>query len=167
MAKKTVNRVDRNLARRLREARREVGLSTRAVCIKLPRRFTVSHATISSYENGTTTPPVDVLAALADVYHRPLNWFLDSRETLSGFRYRNLKQRSPIAERRQFEAQAGKWAEAYLKLDRFLALPEQKRFKPPESNLILPPSDLALTVRRDFLFIEDDERIEHVIRVLE
>ena len=65
MAKTIVTRVDRNLARRLREARREVGLSTRAVCAKLPRRLKVSHTTLASYENGTTMPPTDVLAALA------------------------------------------------------------------------------------------------------
>src|SRR6266700_774314 len=127
MPKKIVNRVDRNLARRLREARREVGLSTRAICDRLPRRLSVSHTTLSSYENGTTKPPVDVLAALADLYSRPLTWFLDSRETLSGFRYRNLKHRNSIAEKRQFEAQASKWAEGYLKLHRFLSPPEEKR----------------------------------------
>jgi transcriptional regulator with XRE-family HTH domain len=167
MAKKIVNRVDRNLARRLREARREVGLSTRAVCATLPRRLAVSYTTLSKYENGTTAPPVDVLAALADVYHRPLNWFLDNRETLSGFRYRNLKQRSPVAEKRQFEAQAGKWADAYLKLDRFLAFPDQKRLKLVESYLTLAPADLALEVRRNLLGVDDDQRIESVVRALE
>src|SRR5436190_2058470 len=109
MTKKTVNRVDRNLARRLREARREMGFSIRVVCSKLPRRLAVSPTTLSSYENGTTTPPMDVMAALADALQRPLTWFLENRDTLSGFRYRNLKQRTPVLERRQFEAQAGKW----------------------------------------------------------
>ena len=68
MAKNVVRRVNINLALRLREARRETGLSTRAVAAKLPRRFSVSHATIASYENGTTVPPVDLLGALADFY---------------------------------------------------------------------------------------------------
>lgn len=167
MAKKSVNRVDRNLARRLREARREVGFSTRVVCAKLPRRLSVSHTTLSSYEKGTTAPPVDVLAALADLYHRPLNWFLDNRETLSGFRYRNLKQRTPIAEKRQFEAQVGKWAEAYLKLDRFLASPDQKRRKPLESDIALPAADFALAIRHKFLDIDDNEPIQNVVSVLE
>jgi len=76
MAKNTVSRVDRNLARRLREARRETGLSVRSVAAKLPARVSVSHSTIASYENGTTVPPIDVLAALADVYQRTLTWFL-------------------------------------------------------------------------------------------
>jgi transcriptional regulator with XRE-family HTH domain/Zn-dependent peptidase ImmA (M78 family) len=167
MPKKIVNRVDRNLARRLREARREVGLSTRVVCEKLPRRLSVSHTTLSSYENGTTRPPVDVLAALADLYSRPLTWFLDSRETLSGFRYRNLKHRSSIAEKRQFEAQASKWAEGYLKLDRFLSPSDQKRLKVPESDIALPASALALSIRQNFLQLDDRERIDNVVRVLE
>jgi len=167
MAKKIVNRVDRNLARRLREARREVGLSRRAVCGKLPRRLSVSHTTIGSYENGTTAPPVDVLAALADIYHRPLTWFLDNREVLSGFRYRNLRQRSPITEKRKFEAQAAKWAEAYLKLERYLSSPRQKRLRPEESDIALPPSLLALAVRHKFLNIDEDDRIDNMISVLE
>lgn len=167
MAKKIVNRVDRNLARRLREARRESGLSVRAACLKLPRRLSLSHTTLGSYENGATRPPIDVLAALADLYQRPLDWFLDSRETLSGFRYRNLKQRTPVAEKRHFEAQAGKWAEAYLKLDRFLDSPSNKRLKLPESDIILPASELALSIRRDVLNLEDSDRIENVIHVLE
>jgi transcriptional regulator with XRE-family HTH domain len=114
MSKTVVSRVDRNLARRLREARREVGLSTRAVASQLPRRFAVSHATIASYENGTTVPPIDVLGALADFYKRTLNWFLDSRDIIGSFRYWNLRARTPLADRRQFAAQAGKWAEAYI-----------------------------------------------------
>lgn len=167
MAKRIVNRVDRNLARRLREARREVGLSTRAVCAKLTKRLTVSHATIASYENGTTSPPVDVLAALADVYQRPLNWFLDNRETLTGFRYRNLRQRAPVTEVRQFEALAGKWADAYLKLDRFLSPPDQRRVIMPAQHIVLPASELSLNIRRNILGIDDREGIDNVVKVLE
>lgn len=120
MAKTVVTRVDRNLARRLREARREAGLSTRAVADRLPRRLKVSHTTIASYESGSTVPPIDVLGALADLYTRTLNWFLDSRDTISDFRYWNLRSRAPLTERRKFEAQAGKWADAYMKLYRQL-----------------------------------------------
>jgi len=167
MAKKVVTRVDRNLARRLREARREAGLSARNICSKLPRRLAVSHTTLGSYENGLTTPPVDVLAALADLYQRPLNWFLDNRETLSGFRYRGMGHRAPVAARRQFEAQAGKWAEAYLKLYQFLAPADRQRVKVPEDDIGLPPSELALKIRREVLRLDDSQRIESIVRVLE
>jgi transcriptional regulator with XRE-family HTH domain len=108
LAKNFVSRVDRNLARRLREARREVGLSTRAVAQRLPRKLAVSHTTIASYENGLTMPPVDVLAALADIYSRPLNWFLENRTTLDSFRYRNLPSKVRLTDKRLFEATAGK-----------------------------------------------------------
>lgn len=167
MPKKVVNRVDRNLARRLREARREAGLSTRAVCAKLTKRLAVSHTTLASYENGVTSPPIDVLAALADVYHRPLNWFLDNRETLTGFRYRNLRQRAPITEVRQFEALAGKWADAYLKLDQFLSSPAQRRVKLPTADISLPASELSLNIRHNVLRIDDSEGIDNVVKVLE
>lgn len=167
MTKKTVNRVDRNLARRLLEARREAGLSTRGACANLPPKLAVSRTTLSSYENGTTRPPIDVLAALADLYSRPINWFLENRESLSGFRYRNLRHRSSVVEKRKFEAQAGKWAEAYLKLDKFLASPGKSPFAVPESDIALPAPELALAIRRNLLGVADVERIENVVRVLE
>ena len=167
MAKNTVSRVDRNLARRLREARREVGLSTRAVAVKLPDRLAVSHATIASYENGVTVPPVDVLAALADIYVRPLNWFLEKRETLSCFRYRNLPSRVRLTERRQFEAITGKWIDAYFNLERHLKSHPVRRHSAapsPEDDL---PDVLAAKVRREFLHLTDDQPIQNVVTVLE
>lgn len=93
MAKTIVKRIDRNLARRLGDARRETGLSARAVAALMPKRVAVSYGAITAYERGTTVPPVDVLAALADIYRRPINWFLDSRESLTAFQFRNLGSR--------------------------------------------------------------------------
>lgn len=167
MAKNIVRRVNINLALRLREARRETGLSTRAVAAKLPRRFSVSHATIASYENGTTVPPVDLLGALADFYKRPLNWFLENRDTLGGFRYRNLPSRVPLGEQRQFEAVASKWAEAYMKLDRFLPSDRLRHSGIIEANGDLAPEKLAEIVRRDHLELDDDQPIQNMIGVLE
>ena len=115
-----MTRVDRNLGRRLREARREIGLTTREVCKKLPSRLAVSHTTLTSYENGMTVPPVTVLAALADIYGRTLTWFLENRDSLSTFRYINIGSRVPLREQRQFEAVACKWADAYLNLRQHL-----------------------------------------------
>ena len=143
MSKKIVTRVNINLARRLREARREAGLSTRAVAAKLPRRFAVSHATVASYENGTTVPPIDVLGAFADFYKRPLNWFLENRDTLGGFRFRNLRSRVPLAERRQFEAVASKWADAYLNLDRFLRAGRLRHSQVVKADIELAPALLS------------------------
>src|SRR5690606_34111020 len=118
--KSIVRRIDRHLARRLKEARREVGMSTRTVESKLPPSLRVSHATIASYEKGTTVPPLDVLGAMAILYERPLNWFLDNRKTLSEFQFRNIESRVPLSEQRHFSAQSAKWAEAYMVLEKHL-----------------------------------------------
>jgi Zn-dependent peptidase ImmA (M78 family) len=167
LAKNIVSRVNRNLARRLREARREVGLSTRGVAGKLPRRLAVSHATIASYENGTTVPPIDILGALATLYSRPLNWFLENRETLGGFRYRNLRSRVPLSEQRQFEAVASKWADAYINLDRFLKDRSLRLMHRIDPFAHLPPERLAMTVRRAVLNLEDREPVHNMVAVLE
>jgi Zn-dependent peptidase ImmA (M78 family)/transcriptional regulator with XRE-family HTH domain len=169
MAKKRiVTRVDRNLGRRLREARHEAGLSTRSVVKRLPRRVALSHVTLTGYENGVTVPPIDVLAALADVYARPLNWFLENRESLGSFRYRNLPSRVRLAERRQFEAMTGKWADAYVKLDRHLKHHSARNAGVPH----LPredaaPGALAATVRKQFLNLADEQPVQNVVAVLE
>jgi Zn-dependent peptidase ImmA (M78 family)/transcriptional regulator with XRE-family HTH domain len=167
MQKNIVTRLDRNLARRLREARRESGLSTRAVAARIPRRLAVSHTTIANYENGVTVPPIDVLGALANLYKRPLNWFLESRETLGGFRYRNLKSRVPLSEQRRFEATAGKWADAYLSLDRFLDSHPLRRARPVEPPDEVSPEKFALAVRRTVLNLDDGQPVQNMIGVLE
>ena len=122
MQKKVVNRIDRNLCRRLRKAQ-EAGLSTRAVATKLPKRVAISYVTLASYEKGETVPPVNVLAALADLYGRTLNWFLEDRDALSGFRYRNKKSGMGVLDQKQFEAKAAKWVDADLNLEKHLRQP--------------------------------------------
>jgi Zn-dependent peptidase ImmA (M78 family)/DNA-binding XRE family transcriptional regulator len=165
MAKNIVSRIDRNLARRLREARREVGLSTRAVAKKLPSRLAVSHTTIAHYENGEAMPPIDVLAGLADIYKRTINWFMESRECLTGFRYRNLPSRVSVGDRRQYEALASKWTDAYLNLDRHLGQPrETKKLTPREG---LTPQQLADSVRENSLNLDEDQPVHNVVSVLE
>lgn len=165
MAKNIVSRLDRNLARRLREARREVGLSTRAVAKLLPSRLSVSHASIANYENGEAVPPIDVLGALADIYKRTINWFMESRECLTGFRYRNLPSRVSIGDQRQYEALASKWTDAYLNLERHLGQPRQaKRLAAREG---LSPVQLAESVRKNSLNLDDDQPVHNVVNVLE
>lgn len=167
MAKTSVNRIDKNVARRLREARREVGLSTRAVVEKLPARLKVSHVTLASYENGTSVPPVNVLAGLADIYHRTVTWFLDSREALGSFRYRHLKSRVGLHEQRQFEALVGKWIDAYFNLQKHLRIgvgPQKKAFRPAGD---LDPEALAETVRCHYLDLDESQPIQNMVFVLE
>jgi Zn-dependent peptidase ImmA (M78 family) len=167
VAKNIVQRVDRNLARRLREARRETGLSSRSVSAKLPKRLAISHSTLASYENGSSVPPVDVLAALADVYGRTINWFLENRDSLDGFRYRNIKSRVPITEQRHFEAMANKWADAYMKLDKYLETQTSPRRKAFNEVGAQSPEQLADSVRKKILGLDDDQPIQNVVRVLE
>lgn len=165
VAKSIISRVDRNLARRLREARREVGMSTRAVVAKLPKRAAISHATLASYENGVTTPPVDILAALAGIYRRSLNWFLDARDPLTGFRYRNLGARVGLGEQRQYAAIAGKWADAYFNLERHLN--QQRQVSVLTSPQGFTATSLAEAVRRQSLHLDDRQPVQNTICALE
>jgi Zn-dependent peptidase ImmA (M78 family)/transcriptional regulator with XRE-family HTH domain len=165
VAKNIVSRVDRNLARRLREARREVGLSTRAVAKRLPSRLAVSHATIAHYENGESVPPIDVLAAMADIYRRTINWFMESRECLTGFRYRNLPSRVSVGDQRLYEALASKWTDAYLNLERHLG--QTRQMNSLSSSEGLTPEQLADCVRKNCLNLDDDQPVHNVVNVLE
>ncbi len=166
MPKNIVNRIDRNLARRLKEARREMGLSTRAVVERLPRRFVVSHSTIASYENGTAYPPITVLAALATTYQRTLNWFLDNRRELSGFRYWNLRSRVRLADKRQFEALVGRWTDAYVNLETRLKSPLRKEIVLPMEGWNGAPQQLAASVRKA-MRLDDAQPIQSTIALLE
>lgn len=165
MSKNIVKRIDRNLARRLREARKEVGLSVRAVAKKMPRSLRVSHTTVASYENGVTVPPIDVLAALAAIYRRPVNWFLDSRETLTGFRYRNLQSRVPLADQRQYAAVAGKWAEAYFSLEKHLRCARPSFVL--EDTEGQSADEIASVVRTQYLNLDESQPVVDTIAALE
>src|SRR5437763_77689 len=92
---RAVNPMDvrENLASKLRSARKRTGMSTRAVAERLVKLFPISHATIANFESGKSVPAMDVLAVLASLYDRPINWFLERGRTLTGVRYRNLKSR--------------------------------------------------------------------------
>ena len=166
MTKNTVNRIDRNLARRLRAARQETGLSTRAVADSLPQRAAISHATLASYEKGTTVPPIDVLAALADIYKRTLNWFLESGDSLSGIRYRNLPSRTCVAEKRRFEALANKWVDAYVKIERHLKIPFPRTATAIADCQKKTFSELADAVRIS-VGLSPSEPIQNMIEILE
>lgn len=164
MAKNVVQRIDKNLARRLAEARREIGLSTRAVAKRLPDDNRVSHTTIAGYENGTSVPTVSVLGSLATVYERPVNWFLGSREIFTGFTYRNLQSRVPLTEQRKYAAQAGKWAEAYFALETHLKTDRQHRSEDVDGRL---PGQLAQQIRQQHLDLDDAQPVQNTVAVLE
>jgi Zn-dependent peptidase ImmA (M78 family) len=166
MQKKVINRIDRNLCRRLREARQETGLSIRAVADKLPKRAAVSYVTLASYEKGESVPPVNVLAALADLYGRTLNWFLEDRDALAGFRYRNMKSGVGVLDKKKFEATAAKWVDADLNLEKHLKQPLVRRIAEISASSTIPSETLAAMVRSE-LEIADQAPIPNMVDVLE
>src|SRR5688572_15252313 len=95
-----------HLAEKLRQARLGTGCSTRVIAERVSPRVRISHATIANYEAGRSHPTMDVLAALAVVYERPLNWFLSKSVTLRNIRYRNRKSRVKQTELARYEAHA-------------------------------------------------------------
>ncbi|MBX3420666.1 MAG: ImmA/IrrE family metallo-endopeptidase [Pirellulaceae bacterium] len=155
-----------SLGNKLRVARSLAGLSTRSVASRLETRFRVSHATVANYEKGCSVPPFDVLAALAVIYDRPINWFLESSKNLSGIRYRNLKSRTKSSDLLKFEAEVQRWIDAYVAIESRLKQPLRATVDFPKNCKKKDLATLALDVRRQLKFGED-EPIGSVIGVLE
>lgn len=109
--------MNRNFCTRLQSARQGAGMSTRAVAQRLEKRgFMISHATIANYERGKTIPPLPLVAAMADIYGLPINWFLQHEAVLTNVCYRALKKVG-MKEKRQFESSAQRWLEGYRRLE--------------------------------------------------
>lgn len=68
----------RELGKRIRAARDEARMSQLQVGVALA----VSDKTISGYESGRISPPIDKLMQLADLFKKPITYFLgaDPRE---------------------------------------------------------------------------------------
>lgn len=64
----------RELGDRIKSARDEAGLSQLKVGVALG----VSDKTISGYESGRIAPPIDKLLMLADLFKKPITFFLGS-----------------------------------------------------------------------------------------
>lgn len=64
----------KTIAKRLRRAREDAGLSQEEVANKLDLG---SHAAYGNYERGITEPNIDNLMKLTRIFGKPLNWFLD------------------------------------------------------------------------------------------
>lgn len=155
-----------NLAGKLKVARSLTGLSTRAVAAAVAKRFSISHATIANYESGRSIPPLDILAALAEVYERPINWFLERGRGLSGVRYRNLKSRVRMTDLHRFEAEVQRWIDAYVSLEERLKRPLHATIDGVEADKTTPPEQLSRTVREK-LGLSSEEPISSVVDVLE
>lgn len=112
--------LSQSLPGKLKLARLALGLSTREAAERARGLAAVSHATVASYERGDTRPTLPVLAALATVYGRSINWFIESAPALSGVQYRNLKSKTRLVDKLRFEAEAHRWLDAYTRLERRL-----------------------------------------------
>ncbi len=156
-----------SLASKLKSARTLTGMSTRAVAAKLSRRFPVSHATIANYESGRSTPPLDFIAALAELYDRPLNWFIEHGKCLTGVRYRNLKSKVRISDLHRFEADVQRWVDAYVSLERRLNQPLTPTIEGFRAKDGMKPDELARETRRKLDNKREDEPITSVVEVLE
>ena len=154
------------LSEKLLSARKLTGMSTRTVADKLAKRFPISHATIANYESGRSSPPMDVLAALADLYDRPINWFLERGKTLSGVRYRNLKSRVKQRELHRFEAEVQRWCDAYVAVEQRLKKQLTSQLAESRFPKTTEADEFSREVRR-LLHISEEEPIPSVVEILE
>lgn len=150
-----------SLAAKLRDARMAMDLSTREVACRVGRDL-VSHATIANYEKARSMPPLNILAVLAGIYQRPVNWFLESSVTLAGVKYRSLSSKVRVSDRTQYEASAKKWLEAYIRLERYIDQPLSARKSLPKLSPDLDPATAAKELRKS-LSIKSDEPVLSVI----
>lgn len=138
--------VSQTLGSKLRMARLALGMSTRKVAEQLQSLHPISHATIANYERGASSPPLAILAALATIYERPLNWFLERAATLSNIRYRNCPSKLRVADQHRLEGDVQRWLEAYKAIETRLNCPLTRSIEleiSPEER----PEELALRVR--------------------
>lgn len=159
--------VRESLASKLKTARSLTGMSTRAVAAKLSKSFPISHATLANYESGRSVPPLDVLAALAELYERPINWFLEQGKGLTGVQYRNLKSRVRMSELHRFEAEVQRWIDGYVALELRLNRPLTPTVEVFHAENDITPVELSLKVRSHLGIEKDDVPIPSVVEVLE
>jgi len=152
------------LGLKLKQAREAIGVSTRHVVTLLPKNITISHVTLTNYEAGKHQAPLDILAALADVYQRPINWFLEKGPMLTGIHYRNKKSKIGVRELTQFEAVAQQWLGAYRRLDEeFNSIRRKQNFGIAADET---GAEVAAVVRKH-LELKESDPITSVVEVME
>jgi Zn-dependent peptidase ImmA (M78 family) len=154
------------LSEKLLSARKLTGMSTRAVADSLAKRFPISHATVANYESGRSSPQIEILAALADLYDRPINWFLERGKSLAGVRYRNLKSRVKQRELHRFEAEVQRWVDAYVAVERRLKKQLAAEFAKTRFAKATNADDFSRQVRR-MLQVSEEDPIPSVVEILE
>lgn len=152
------------LGLKLKQAREASGMSTRIAVTLLPKNLIISHVTLTNYESGKHQAPLDILAALANLYQRPINWFLEKSLTLTGIHYRNKKSKIGVHELAQFEAVAQQWLDAYRRLDEELNSMRRKRIFEIATD---KTGAEAATIVRENLKLKDRDPITSVVEVME
>ena len=61
----------KNIGKRLKKARKEIGLSQR----QLAKALRLSDKTISAYEVGRSTPSFDTIRKISKIIHKPITYF--------------------------------------------------------------------------------------------
>ena len=137
-----------SMGQRLKLARDAIGLSTRDVVALLSEDNRVSHVMLAKYERSVVTPSLGVITELANIYRRHLTWFLSESPRLTGIRYRNSKSKIRQGDRNWFEANAQRWLDAYVRLERRIGQPLKARARLPEITPADDPAKTASEVRK-------------------
>jgi Zn-dependent peptidase ImmA (M78 family)/transcriptional regulator with XRE-family HTH domain len=146
------NMVASNLSIRLREARAASGMTTRDVASKPSVK--ISHTTLANYERGVSSPPVEVLTSLSQLYGKPLEWFLREGPGLRGVKYRYYKSKLTKSDVKRYEANAARLLEAYVLLERRLNRPLRATGR-VMATAGEEPKKLASRIRKELKFGED------------
>jgi Zn-dependent peptidase ImmA (M78 family)/transcriptional regulator with XRE-family HTH domain len=145
-------------------ARQAAGLSTRAVAERLAPRHSVSHQTIANYEKAATQPTLPLLADLAAVYGKDLNWFLERGSVWTGVRYRHLKSKVRPADKQQFEQSAARWLNAYIRTEEYVGDRLKAEYELPGGNGL--PKEVARKTR-SLMGLDERAPVPSAIEVLE
>lgn len=157
---------ENDLPGKLKSARQASGLSTRDVAERIKARFPISHATIANYESGRTQPNLGVLLALAEVYGRAVQWFMERTPSMTNIRYRHYKSKVTKAEKQRYEAEATRWLEAYLRIEHRLNAPLRPVVKCPARPKKATPEAYARMVR-EALELGELDPIQSVVTQME
>lgn len=154
------------LGQRLRVARRATGLSSRAVAAWIRPTASVSHVTVMNYERDVTRPTIDVLAALAGLYGRPLHWFVGGGAILKEIRYRNLAASVGVKERFRVEGHCLRWLGAYAAIETYTgdALTADLDFKARDDEA---PASAAARFRSETYGLGENDIFRSVVDSLE
>ncbi len=156
--------VDGSVAERLKAARSAAGMSTRAVAARLK---SMSHTTLTNYERGITRPTIEIICKLAQIYERPVNWFIEHGPLLTGVRYRHLRSKTRIRDKNRFEATAQRWLEAYVSLECALSKQLSRRVRFVDDAPRDADGQAMAEWLRDRLKLHPEQPVNSVIEILD